>query len=134
MGRKKTKEQEALTCRIETRINTKKFAELEMILKQSQYKDMSKLIRSILYDRKIKIYTQDQTLNNLMEELAKLRTQIKAIGVNINQMTKLFNTYPEIHRKEFYAKIAFEKHLGIEDKIERLLSIISKLSQKWLSE
>jgi hypothetical protein len=70
----------------------------------------------------------------LMEELADLRGQIRAIGVNINQITRLFNTYPEPRRKEFYAKTAFNEYLQIEAKIDRLLEIISKLSKKWLSE
>jgi hypothetical protein len=70
----------------------------------------------------------------VMEELAALRAEIRAIGININQVTRLFNTYPEPRRKEFYAKIAFKEHLRIESKIDQLLIIISKLSKKWLSE
>ena len=95
---------------------------------------MSGLLRNILNHQPVKIFTQDQTLNNLMEELAKHRTEINAIGVNINQITRHFNTYPDAIRKEYYAKTAFAAYLALQPKIERILSIISNLAKKWLSE
>jgi hypothetical protein len=54
--------------------------------------------------------------------------------VNINQITRLFNTYPDKYRKEFYAKTAFSAYQALQPKIEQLLLIISKLAKKWLSE
>jgi hypothetical protein len=67
-----------------------------------------------------------------MEELAQLRTEIKLIGININQMTKLFNTFPELQRKDVYARLGFEQYLKIESKVDRLVELISELGRKWL--
>lgn len=134
MGRKKLKNDEALQFRVETRVNAKKYAELQELLSKTMNKDMSSLVRDILHNRPIKQYTYDRSLDKVMEELAKLRAEIRAIGININQITKLFNTYPEERQKQFYAKIAFNAYIGTENKIDRLLSIIEKLSKKWLSE
>jgi len=55
-----------------------------------------------------------------MEELARLRTEFKRIGLNINQITKLFNSYPEPLQKATYAKLAFDNYLAIETKVDRL--------------
>jgi hypothetical protein len=134
MGRRKAIEEEALKYKLETRVNKKTYLDLQRILSQNPNKDMSGLVRDILYNRPIKIFTHDLTLDNLMEELAKLRTEIRAIGININQITRLFNTYPEPRRKEFYARTAFSEYLKIEAKTDRLLEIISKLAERWLSE
>jgi len=134
MARTKIKEEDTLRYRIETRVNRKKFQELQRILDQNPHKDMSSLLRDFLNDRPVKVFTHDQTLDNLMEELAKLRMEIKAIGVNINQITRLFNTYPETRRKEIYARMAFAEHRALEPKIDQLLTIISKLAKKWLSK
>ena len=95
MGRRRVSEEMALQHEIKTRVNAEKFRELQRILSQNPNKDMSGLVRDILDNRPIKIFTRDITLDNLMEELANLRTEIRAIGININQITKLFNTYPE---------------------------------------
>lgn len=134
MPRKKTPEGQALVHELKTRVTTKKYEELQRILQQSPHNDMSALLRSFLHGRPIKTVTQDQTLSNVMEELASIRTEIKAIGVNINQITKRFHSYPDQQRKEFYAKTAFAAYGALEPKIERLLTIVSNLAKKWLSE
>ncbi|HEY8388950.1 MAG TPA: plasmid mobilization relaxosome protein MobC [Parasegetibacter sp.] len=134
MGRKKTAENDALRFEVKTRVNKKKYEELKNLLSKNKHKDMSSLLRDILHNRRLKIYTYDLSLDMVMEELAALRAEIRAIGVNINQITRLFNTYPEPDRKKFYAKVAFGEYLRIESKIDQLLAIITKLSKKWLSE
>jgi septation ring formation regulator EzrA len=134
MGRRKVPEDLALHHEIKTRVNTRKYQELQRILRQNPNKDMSSLLRDFLNDRPVKVFTHDLTLDNLMEELAKVRMEIKAIGVNINQITRLFNTYPETRRKEIYARMAFAEHRALEPKIDQLLTIISKLAKKWLSK
>jgi hypothetical protein len=134
MGRKRNSETEQLKYKLTTRVDEKKHEELSGILSKNPNENMSSLVRKILLNRKVKVYTHDLTLDNLMEELARLRTEIRAIGVNINQMTRLFNTYPEEKKKEFYGKIAFKEYLKIDSKANELLLIISKLAKRWLSE
>ena len=133
MANHKKPQEDKLTHLVITRIGDKKYAELQRILEDDPTNDMSRLLRDILHNRTIKVFTRDKTLDNTMEELAKLRSEIRAIGVNINQITRLFNTYPEPQQKQYYAKMAFKEYLAIEPKIEELLSIISKLAKRWLS-
>lgn len=116
-----------------TRINNEKFRELQGILKQTKDETISSAVRKILYNRPIKIYVRDETADLLLEEMTGLRSEIKSIGVNINQITRYFNTYPEDDKKKFYAKIGFAQYLQLDGKINRLLEIIAKCSNKWLS-
>ena len=134
MGRRKVSCDKELKHRLYTRVNDTKFEELQRLLVGDPNYDMSSLLRDILHNRPVRVFTRDQTLDNVMEELAQLRTEIRAIGININQVTRLFNTYPEPTRKALYAKMAFKEYLLIEPKIDELLNVISKLAQKWLSE
>ena len=69
----------------------------------------------------MKIFRHDESLDLVMEELAANRAEIRAIGVNINQMAKLFNTYPDLKPKMFYAKNGYERYLGLENNIDILL-------------
>lgn len=119
---------------VAAKIDDQTYRKLRRLLDQHPGNDMSNLVRTILTNRPVRIFTRDQTLDNVMEELTRLRTEIKHIGVNINQITKKFNTYPEPHRKAFYAKIAFEHYLAVEPKVNRLLDIVAQLAKKWLSE
>ncbi|HET6255365.1 MAG TPA: hypothetical protein VFE32_14890 [Puia sp.] len=132
MGRRKVKDADRLTPKVFTRVNDRKYNELLSICERTAHKDMSKLLRDLLYNRTIRTITRDMTFDNIMEELAQLRTEIKLIGININQMTKLFNTFPELQRKDVYARLGFEQYLKIESKVDRLVELISELGRKWL--
>jgi hypothetical protein len=132
MGRKTAAKAKGLTHKLCTRVNDEKFQELNDLLLKNPTLDMSRLLRHILHNRPVRVFTRDLTLDNLMEDLARLRTEIRAIGVNINQITKAFHTYPELNRKEFFASRAFGRYDDLQPRIELLLQIISKLATKWL--
>lgn len=134
MRKGQSKGEEGLTKPVMTRINQAKYQEFEELAILSKGETVSSLVRKILHDKPIKVFRHDESLDLIMEELAANRAEIRAIGVNINQMAKLFNTYPELKPKIFYAKNGYEKYLRIEANIERLLSIVEQLAQKWLSE
>ena len=133
MRKKRVSEDKELRYRIYTRVNESKYKELTSILEGNPRNDMSSLLRSIIYNRRIIVFTKDRTLDTTMEELSRLRSEIRSIGVNINQITKYFNTYPEAHRKKLYAAMAFKEYLAIESKADALLQIIEKLAERWLS-
>lgn len=134
MRKGRSKGEKGLTYPVMTRISKGKYDELKAIAGKTKDETVSGLIRKIIHNRPVIIHTHDETLNLVMEELAALRSEIKFIGININQITRFFNTYPEERRKKFYAKIAFAQYVTIESKIDRLLTIISKLAKRWLSE
>jgi len=134
MGRRKLKEADLLKHEVKTRVNGKTFARLQDLLKNQPNKDVSTLVRDILNNRRIKLVTYDQSLDIVMEELSALRSEIRAIGINVNQIARVFNTYPELKKKEFYAKIAFNEYLSLNGKIDRVLELVTKLSKRWLSE
>jgi hypothetical protein len=134
MRRGHTKGEEGLTKPVMTRINQAKYREFENLATLSKGETVSSLVRKILHDKPIKVFRHDESLDLIMEELAANRAEIRAIGVNINQMAKLFNTYPELKPKMFYAKNGYEKYLRLDANIDRLLSIMEQLAQKWLSE
>ena len=134
MKSQKKRRPKILTHVLTTKVSDSTYSKLKHLLDQNPQNDMSRLVRAILNNQPVRVFTRDLTLDNLMEELTRLRTEIKHIGVNINQITRKFNTYPEPQRKAFYAKMAFQEYLAIEPRIDRLIDIITPLAQKWLQE
>jgi hypothetical protein len=132
MVRPKTDEKDELKHKLNTRVNEETYERLLVILEGNPQLDMSVLLRNMIEDKPVKVFTRDLTLDNVMEELAKIRTELRSIGVNINQITRLFNTYPEERQKEIYARMAFGRYRAIEPKVDRLLELVENLSKKWL--
>lgn len=134
MRKGQSKGDKGLTRLVATKVTQAKYDELEGLIKKTKGETISSILRKILHDKPVKVFRHDESLDIVMEELAANRAEIRSIGININQMAKLFNTYPELRTKVFYAKNGYERFLKLEANIENLLGKVEVLAKKWLSE
>jgi hypothetical protein len=134
MRKGQTKGEKGLTRLVATKLTQSKYEEIEQVAKQSKGETISSVVRKIIHDKPVKVFRHDESLDLVMEELAANRSEIRAIGVNINQMAKLFNSYPELKNKVWSAKNGYDRYLQLESRIEYLLSRVDQLAKKWLSE
>jgi hypothetical protein len=135
MPRKKTdKPEDLLTHNIIIRVTEALFNKLEKLRKDGGSLSIADICRKILTNRKIKIYQQDITMNPVMEELAMIRKELKAIGVNINQITRSFNQDRVGAHRPIYILKAAEQYKKVDERVDLLLNIIVKLADKWLHE
>jgi len=133
MSRKKLAGSEALLSHnIIIRVTENMFLKLEQIRKESYSPSVAEVCRKILGNEKIKLYQQDVSMNPVMEELAGIRRELKAIGVNINQVTRKFNGTKDEKKRSYYALQTAGVYQTIDPKIDRLLLMVSKLAEKWL--
>lgn len=133
MPRKKATERDAvLTHNIVIRVTEETFKKLEKIKKESDCKSIAQVVRNILADRHIKYIVKDMSMNGTMEELAMIRKEIKAIGININQQTHRFHISQSDAERSFHFRKTAEIYRSIDPKIDDLLQIVSKLAEKWL--
>lgn len=134
MSRERASEKKALRHEIKTRVNDQKFNELNNLLAKTRYKTMSELVRNILHNRPVKVYTVDESIPEIMEDLSGIRKELKSIGININQVTHYFNSTPDATKKLFHS-FEIDKHFQtVGTRVQLLLTLISKLSERWLQE
>jgi hypothetical protein len=133
MARKKSTDQDALlTCPIRTRVTKTAWNKLEKIQKESGCQSVGEVARMILSDEAIKCFYVDVSLNAPMEQMALIRKELKAIGININQQTKYFNMSKSDAQRGFYALKTTDLYQQVGDKVEGLLMIVNQLAEKWL--
>lgn len=97
-------------------MNEKDHQSLEKIVRESNCRSVSKAARKILFKNKITYFHKDISMNGPMEELASIRKELKAIGININQITKAFHTTSDPERKYVYSMKAFKTNHQIKEK------------------
>lgn len=134
MRKGQTKGDKGLSKPVRTRLSQSKYDEIKRLAQQSKGETVSSIVRKILHDQPVKVFRHDESLDLVMEELAANRAEIRSIGINLNQMAKLFNTYPDWNVKTLYSKNGYKRYLLIETNIEKLLGIVEELAKKWLSE
>lgn len=132
--RKKVKDNDALKYDIKLRVNQQHYDRLCQLLSRSHYRNMSELLRDIVCKRQVVSYTHDESLDVVMQELTKIRKELNAIGVNLNQITKQINSTTE-KSKILLLGLNTNEHIEqIRQKMEIVYPIISQLAKKWLRE
>ena len=132
MARKGVKtNEELLEKSIAVRVTAAEHRRLKRLQLQSDCHSIGELIRRILTGRQIKLFHKDASLDGVVEELAGVREELRAIGVNINQITRHFNASTSTHKRVFLAHQALEQYRKVEQKVNLLLSLISQLARRW---
>lgn len=132
MKERNRSEKGQLTYRVEARIPAEKYRELTALLEKSRHHTMSELVRDILYNRKIILETYDVSLDKVMERLSAIRSELHAIGININQVTRAFHRAQAPEGKLFNALEIAKLYQQTDLKVTALFSVIAKLSEQWL--
>jgi hypothetical protein len=117
---------------VRTRVTRVVYQRLEKLIEKGDCHSIGEVSRKILSNEQIKVFHMDASLNMAMEELAQIRKELKAIGVNINQLTKAFHSSPNENAKAFYALKVAGRYEAVGIKVDALLSIVSQLAEKWL--
>jgi len=133
MARKKSAEPEKILSRVlRIRLTEAAFNRLEKISKSSNCRTIGEAARKILSKEKITLFYKDITLNSAMEELALVRKELRAIGININQVTKAFHTDKREHSQNSQVIKIVKLYETVETKTDTLLALVNRLAQKWL--
>jgi hypothetical protein len=126
MSRKKLPNSEdLLSHNIIIRVSENLFKKLDKIRKESRSPSIAEVCRKLLNNQKIKLY---------QEQLAMIRKELKAIGININQVTRSFNGAKEENNRSYYALQVADLYKHVDAKVDHLLAIVAKLAEKWLQK
>ena len=133
MARKKSADPEKILSRVlRIRLTDAAFNRLEKISKSSDCRTVGEAARKILSKEKITLFYKDITLNSAMEELALVRKELRAIGININQITKAFHSDKREQSQIIQVSKVMQLYEQVEAKTDTLLKIINRLAEKWL--
>lgn len=81
--------------KITTRFKSGEFLLLDRRFKKTRYRKLSEYIRAVLLEKPIIVYHRDQSMDEMLEELALLRRELNAIGHNLNQAVRQINVAPD---------------------------------------
>jgi len=134
MPRKKYANPEVvLTHFVRTRLTEAAFKRLDKIRQSSDCHSVGEVARKLLSQEKITLFYKDMTLNGAMEELALIRKELKAIGININQLTRGYHIASKKGQTTEHHLFQVAKlYQTVDTRTEEILQIINQLSQKWL--
>jgi ABC-type transport system substrate-binding protein len=135
MGRRKaSKPEENLTEVIMLRLTEGTYQKLETIRQNSDCQTVPEVIRRIIGEEKITWYQKDTSMDAPMEILITIQQELKAIGININQVTRQLNGSISEGQRWYHIKRATIYYKQVDNKVSLLLTLISQLAKSWLQK
>jgi hypothetical protein len=133
MARRKAKDQNSLlTFVVCARVGENVYKRLNSFIGNSDCHSIGEVARRILSREKILCLHRDTTVDQVVEELASIRKELNAIGVNINQIVHHFHIAETAEQRMFQALKVAQQYDKVGEKVERLLEMVSGISKKWL--
>lgn len=114
------------------RFTPQEFLKIERRWKASTCRKLSDYIRKHLFDKPITTNYRNQSLDEFMSEIIRLRTELNGIGNNFNQAVKKLHTLQQISEfKDWIISNELEKKILL-NKVEEIKKNIQKMAEKWL--
>ncbi len=114
------------------RLKPEEYAKLHKQFSKTTCRKISEYSRKILLDKPVTATYRNQSLDDFMNEMMKLRIELNSIGNNFNQAVKKLHSLQQI--EEFRSWIItheLEKHILL-NKIDEIKNHINKIADQWL--
>ena len=114
------------------RLKETDYDKIKQKFSKSTCRKLSEYARRVLLEKQITVNQRNQSLDDFMAEMIRLRNELNAIGNNLNQSVKKLYTLNQIHEfknwiisNENTTKILFEK-------VDEIKNKINQISDRWL--
>ena len=114
------------------RLKEEDYKRINAKFSKSTCRKLSEYVRRVLLDKTITVNQRNQSLDDFMTEMIRLRNELKAIGNNLNQSVKKLHSFNQI--SEFKAWLISNKIYQkiLVEKMDEIKSKINQISDKWL--
>lgn len=130
MTRKKVKDEVRLERRVTFRLSVLFYEKMKGWLAKSNCRSMGEMARHIICKERIIFYTRDATMDGVAAELAGIKKELRSIGVNVNQVTRYFNSKALPSAKIFEALKILDEYKKVTSRCDLVLSGIDKISNR----
>ena len=114
------------------RFTPKEYAKMERKWKNTTCRKLSEYIRKYLFDKPFTTNYRNQSLDDFMMEMMRLRGELNAIGNNFNQAVKKLHTLHQISDfKHWLISYELEKKI-LFNKVDEIKKQIQKIAESWL--
>ncbi|MEZ7507006.1 plasmid mobilization relaxosome protein MobC [Flavobacterium sp. Arc2] len=114
------------------RFTPEEYAKIERKWKTSTCRKLSDYIRKHLFNKPITTNYRNQSLDDFMAEMMRLRGELNAIGNNFNQAVKKLHTLNQISDfKHWLISYELEKKI-LFNKVDEIKKQIQKIAESWL--
>lgn len=114
------------------RFTPEEYKKIERRWKASTCRKLSDYLRKHLFDKPVTTNFRNESLDEFMSEIIRLRGELNAIGNNFNQAVKKLHTLNQIPEFKVWIISSELDKKNLLEKVEEIKEYIQKISVKWL--
>ncbi|WP_187356524.1 plasmid mobilization protein [Flavobacterium ajazii] len=114
------------------RFTPEEYMKIERKWKASTCRKLSDYIRRHLFDKPVTTKFRNESLDEFMLEIIRLRGELSAIGNNFNQAVKKLHTLNQIPEFKVWIISAELDKKKLLEKVEEIKQYIQQISLRWL--
>lgn len=116
------------------RVSAQEYQKISGQAAASTSRKMSEYIRRVLLHKPITIYRRNQSLDDFMAEMIRLRRELSALGNNYNQLIKRLHVLHEISGIESWLQLNENARKILQQKVDEIHLKIAQINDQWLQE
>lgn len=120
--------------KVTIRFTDAEYNKVMMAFQATTKRKVSEYIRAVLLDKPVTVYTRNQSIDDLMTELAKLRYEFSAIGNNFNQLVKKLHSLEQTGDIKWLVTLTEKEREKLGEKATEINQKITQISDQWLQE
>ena len=128
MGGEKTNR----TRLIQARLTSEEYQRIHWHFSRSTCRKMSDYVRFVLLEKPIRIKQRNESLDDFMTEMEKLRVELNAIGNNYNQAVRRLHTMSDFPTLKSWLQTNESIHQILLQKISEIKLKIEQINDQWL--
>jgi hypothetical protein len=126
------KEKNNRNRKVTVRFKESEYNKLFETFKTTTKRKFSEYLRDILLNKKITVFTRNQSLDLLVYELAFLRTELSAIDNNYNQTVRKLNFLDDIPQLKIWIEMNQKSAQLLAAKTEEIKTRMDQIADQWL--
>jgi hypothetical protein len=126
------KEKKNRTRLIGLRLTPEEFEKVDHWRRQSTTPEISEFIRRVLFGKPITVQQRNQSLDDFMAEMMRLRTELNAIGNNFNQAVKRLHQLREANGAVESVEQYDRGQTALLEKVGAIKEKINQMADQWL--
>lgn len=117
---------------LHVRLKPEEYSQLQKHFSKTTCRKISDYARIVLLNKPVTGTFRNQSLDDFMSEMIKLRNELNNIGNNFNQAVKKLHTLQQIQEfRNWIMSYEQEKNMVV-NKVDEIKNRINKIADKWL--
>ena len=114
------------------RLKEEDYNKINRKFSKSTCRKLSEYARRVLLDKTITVNQRNQSLDDFMTEMIKLRNELNRLGNNFNQSVKKLHTLNQLQEFKSWLILNETNQKILLGKVDEIKSKINQISDKWL--